>query len=231
MSDPVRIALVGATGLVGRSLTQLVTGRADVRLIGIARREIRLPKGVRMEMIVAEPANWGEMLQVVKPTVLVNALGTTWRKAGKNEAAFRAVDQDLVLKTAKAAHASGTSRMISISSVGADSHAKNFYLRVKGEVENDLMKIGFDRLDIIRPGLLRGRREGDNRIAESLGMAFAPIIDPMLFGKARRYRSITAETVAEAVLALALRKAAGRFKHENQAVHRAAQSLSRPGVN
>lgn len=228
MSEPMRIALVGATGLIGHSLIELVSGREDVRLAGIARRETTLPKGARMEMFIADPDRWGDVIADLRPEVLVCALGTTWKKAGKNEAAFRAVDHDLVLQTARAAAECGVERMVSISSVGADAQAKNFYLRVKGETERGLMKIGFSRLDILRPGLLRGQRSGDRRALERLGILFSPVTDLFLRGKARQYRSVSAETVAEAVLALALRKAAGKFKHDNDGISRAARSLPVP---
>ena len=228
MSDPMRIVMVGATGLIGRSFIELVSPRADVRLTGIARRETRLPKGARMEMFVAETGKWGEVIEAIRPEVLICALGTTWKKAGKDEAAFRAVDHDLVVATARAAHEHGVTRMIAVSSVGADTGSKNFYLRVKGETERDLVKIGFRRLDILRPGLLRGSRDGDRRVLERLGIALSPLTDLFLHGGARRYRSISAETVAEAALALALRKAGGKFKHDNEAIHRTARGLPRP---
>lgn len=228
MSEPMRIALVGATGLIGRSLIELVSGREDVRITGIARRETKLPKGARMEMFVADPGNWGEVIEAVRPEVLVCALGTTWKKAGKDEAAFRAVDHDLVLQTARAAAEHGVERMISVSSVGADAQSKSFYLRVKGETERDLMKVGLKRLDILRPGLLRGHRENDRRLAERLGIIASPVVDLFLQGDARKYRSISVETVADAILVLALRKAAGKFKHDNDAIWRAARSLAKP---
>ncbi len=228
MSDPMRIVLVGATGLIGRSLIELVSPREDARITGIARRETRLPHGARMEMFVAETDKWGEVIEAIRPEVLVCALGTTWKKAGKDEAAFRAVDHDLVVDTARAAHGHGVERMIAISSIGADTASKNFYLRVKGETERDLVKLGFRRLDVLRPGLLRGKRGSDRRMLERLGIALSPLTDLFLHGGARRYRSISAQTVAEAVLALALRKAGGRFKHDNDAIHRAARHLPRP---
>jgi uncharacterized protein YbjT (DUF2867 family) len=228
MSDPVRIALVGATGLVGRSFIDLAACRGDVRLTAISRREFRLPAGARMEMFVAEPDHWGEVIEAIRPDVLVCALGTTWRKAGREQAAFRAIDHDLVLETARAARAHGVERLIAVSSTGADTASKNFYLKVKGEVERDLAKLGFKRLDILRPGLLRGPRRGDRRLGERAAIVFSPLIDLFLRGNARRYRSIAARTVAEGALALALRKAGGRFKHDNDAILRAARSLAIP---
>ena len=133
MSKPVRIALVGASGLIGTSLIELAVGRSDIRVIAVARRELVLPPGARMEVLLAEPAHWADAIAAANADVLVCALGTTWRKAGKDEAAFRAVDETLVLACAAAAKAAGIRQMITVSSVGADPAARNFYLRVKGE--------------------------------------------------------------------------------------------------
>lgn len=225
MSERVKIALVGATGLIGRSIINQAIGREDVRILGIARREMKLPKGVRMELVVAEPDQWGDVIRQEAPDVLISALGTTWNKADKSEDAFRAVDQELVLNTARSAHEHGVKHIIAVSSIGADAQSKNFYLRVKGETERDLLKIGFDRLDIFRPGLLRGDRDNDRRVGERLGIALSPIADLFLHGKFRQYRSISGADVADAALALAMRKAAGKFKHDHDAIMRAAHSL------
>ena len=62
MSDVTRVALVGASGLIGQSLIRLAVGRTDLRLIGVARSEVPLPKGARMEVLVADPANWGDSI-------------------------------------------------------------------------------------------------------------------------------------------------------------------------
>ncbi len=225
MSDPVRIALVGATGLVGSELMKLCVGRRDVRLVAVARREAPMPPGARMEMFVADPDKWGEVFEAVRPAALVCALGTTWKKAGRDEAAFRAVDQELVLATARAAREQGVANFVAVSSAGADARSKTFYLRVKGEVERELQALRFKRLDILRPGLLRGPRAGDRRIGERLAILASPLADLFLQGRFESYRSISAELVAKAALALAMRKAAGRFVHDNAAILRAAASL------
>lgn len=225
MSDPVRIALVGATGLIGGDIIKVCIGREDLRLTGIARREVKLPRGIRMELFVAEPAKWGEVIEAIRPDVVINALGTTWKKSGADEAAFRAVDQDLVMDVARAARSNGVDRFVHVSSVGADIASKTFYLRVKGEVERDLAKLRFSRLDILRPGLLRGNRESDRRTAERLGIAVAPVVNLFLHGGLRQYRAIRSATVADAALALAMRPVRGRFVHDNDAIQRAARSL------
>jgi uncharacterized protein YbjT (DUF2867 family) len=181
-----------------------------------------------MEMFVADPEHWGEVFEAARPTALICALGTTWRQAGEDEAAFRAVDHDLVLETARAAKAHGIERMVAISSAGASMSAKTFYLRVKAEMERDLLKVGIKRLDILRPGLLRGERGGDRRTGERLGIAVSPVTDLLLHGGMRRYRSISAQMVAEAALGLAMRKAAGKFFHDNDGIRRAAREFPKP---
>ena len=221
MSKPVRIALVGASGLIGTSLIKLAVGRSDIRVIAVARRELVLPPGARMEVLLAEPAHWADAIAAANADVLVCALGTTWRKAGKDEAAFRAVDETLVLACAAAAKAAGIRQMITISSVGADPAARNFYLRVKGETEQKLGKAGLHRLDILRPGLLRGPR-AERRLGERLAMIVSPLADLALHGDYTKYRSIKAELVARAIVGLLREKMAGRFVFEHDAIVRAA---------
>jgi uncharacterized protein YbjT (DUF2867 family) len=230
MSEPLRIALVGASGLIGSEVIKLGVGREDVRPSAIARSELALPPGARIEVFVADPDKWGEVIEALRPTAIINALGTTWKKAGKDEAAFRAVDRELVLAVARAAKAHGAERFVSVSSAGADAHAKAFYLKVKGETDRELAKIGLGRLDVLRPGLLRGKRGGERRIGERLGILLSPLINPLLAGKWRAYRAIDAETVARAALYLATRPARGRFVHDNDAIHRAARSLPQPAI-
>ncbi len=223
LQDNKRIALVGATGLIGQRVIEICSAGDRVRIVGIARREVALPEGARMEMFVAEPSKWGEVLEAIRPRALICALGTTWKKSGKDEVAFRAVDQELVLQTAHAAKQAGLRNFVAVSSVGADHKAKNFYLRVKGETERELSKVGFKRLDILRPGLLKGHRKNDPRFAEFMGILASPVVDPFLSGKWKGYRSIKAQTVAEAALGLSMRQAAGRFTHDNDAIRRAAR--------
>ena len=222
--DAIRIMLVGATGLIGTTLIARAVGRDGYRLTAIARRETPLPAGARMEMLVANPAQWGEAIAASDSAVIVIALGTTWRASGRNEAVFRATDKDLVLACAGAAKAAGIGHCIVVSSVGAAISSRGLYLRVKGEVEDALAKLRFDRLDILRPGLLRGPRS-ERRPAEKLAMLATPLIDNLLHGGLRKYRSVRATTMAEAILALAAEKPRGRFIHEHDGIVRAARKL------
>jgi uncharacterized protein YbjT (DUF2867 family) len=206
--------------MIGTALIAACVGRRDVKLTAVTRREAKLPKGARMEVLLAEPSGWADAIAAASPDVLVSALGTTWRKAGKDEATFRTVDHNLVLACAKAAQDAGARRMIAVSSVGAERNSKSLYLRVKAETEAALEKQGFARLDILRPGLLLGHRL-ENRPLERLGQLVSPFTDLLMRGHYSRYRSIHADVMAQAILALAKQKAPGRFIHEHDALLRA----------
>jgi uncharacterized protein YbjT (DUF2867 family) len=125
-------------------------------------------------------------------------LGTTLRKAGSREH-FREVDIDSVLSFARAAHAANARRFVVISSVGANPSSRNFYLRTKGEMEEDLEGIGFESLDILQPSMLLGWR-AEMRPLELASKLMMPLVNPLLRGKFAPYRGIPANTVAAAML-------------------------------
>lgn len=210
------MVLVGATGMVGSALLG-AAGAQPITLL--ARRSVEdLPP--HCTQIIAQPEDWPDRIGEMQPLVMFNCLGTTIRQAG-SQSAFRAVDHDLVLAVARAAKAAGAKHFISVSSVGASARSSNFYLRTKGEVEAALGAIGFERLDILRPGLLTGQRGGPWRPGESLGMMLAPFTDLLMHGGARRYRSVAGATVARAMLALArggVSGGSGAHIHEHDAI-------------
>lgn len=212
-----KILIVGATGLIGGLLTRkLVDQGADGTMHLLVRRPYREDVG-KAKVHVQLQENWPATIAKINPDILISCLGSTMKKAGSREE-FAAVDRDLVGAVAAAAKAAGATQCIAISSTMADSSASSFYLKVKGEAEDLLCAQKFDRLDIIRPGLLRGERSNDNRLGERLAIVASPVMDLLLQGKLRRYRSILASDVAEAIVMLMTENAPGQFVHENDDV-------------
>ncbi len=207
------VLLVGATGLIGRAVIDQFGATA---IIVLTRRQVEGLAPQHTERIVATDG-WPDAILAAKPGTFICCLGTTIRQAG-SQAAFRAVDHDLILAAAVAAKSAGCSHMIAVSSVGASAKAGNFYLRTKGETEDGLRALGFDRLDLLRPGLLRGDRPGPPRLGEGLATIAAPFADALLHGSFRRYRSISGDTVAAAIVALAGTGGLGVHIHENDAI-------------
>jgi uncharacterized protein YbjT (DUF2867 family) len=201
--------LLGASGLVGSN----IVAQGGYRELGVlVRNPIEaFPPQIR-EYLCTDSNEWPKRITVINPQQLICCIGTTMKKAG-GQVAFRAVDQHLVLACAQSAQASGTRHMIFVSSVGASDRVDNIYLNAKGIVERELGKMGFDRLDIIQPGLLLGGRT-ETRPAEAIGQIFAPIFNLLLAGPMRKFRSIHADVVAKAIWTLAEKTEGGRFIHQ-----------------
>lgn len=209
------IILAGATGLVGsQAAPMLAKAGHELHLVG--RRNVSdLPSGI--EQHVADVAEWPAIVRQLGAAIAISCLGTTMKQAG-SQSAFRAVDFDLIVSFADAARQSGAKHFVAVSSVGADADSSNFYLKTKGEAEQAVSALGFDRTDFLRPGLLRGDRTGPTRPGESIAALVSPLTDLLMVGALDRYRSISARTVAKAIAALAGQSGSGRFIHENRAI-------------
>ena len=214
-----RVAMIGATGLVG-SLTAPHLLAQGWSVDALVRRASGIAHPGWREH-VAPPEEWPAIVATLGAEAAMSALGTTMRKAG-SQGAFRAVDHDMVVDFARAAAAAGARRMVTVSSVGADPDSANFYLRTKGEMERALEALGFERLDIFRPGLLRGPRGGDRRLGDRVGIALSPLANLVLRGRLARYAAIDAVAVAAAVAAALEQPGGGVLVHENPDIRRLA---------
>jgi len=212
-----RVAVIGATGLVGSRLVPLLREH-DVLLL--ARRSTGFANVTEM---IAAAEEWPAMLEGKQVDAAVSALGTTWRQAGSWDA-FEQVDRHHVVTFAEAARRAGARQMVQVSSVVADPKSPDEYLALKGRVEEDLSRLGFERLDIVRPGLLRGPRGGDRRLKERLKIALSPITNLFLRGSRDRFAAIDAVVVAKAIAALLGASQPGTFVHENREIRRLASS-------
>jgi hypothetical protein len=101
---------------------------------------------------------------------------------------------------------------------------------VKGETETALRKLRFYRLDILRPGLLRGPRRGDRRAGERVAIWLSPIANLFLGGSRRHLRSVDARLVARAALQAAKEKARGTFVHDFDALSRLERRFDGPAT-
>jgi uncharacterized protein YbjT (DUF2867 family) len=200
MAEPdARIALLaGASGLTGGHALEALLGAPEVaRVLAVSRRPLGR-EHPRLANRIVPFERLEAQLRGVSCDVALCCLGTTRRLAGSEEA-FRAIDLECVLAFARAAKAAGGRRFVVVSSVGASPTAGNLYLRTKGEMEEQLVSLGFESLDILQPSLLRGWR-GEVRPLELAALAVMPLLGPLLRGKYLRYRAISARIVGAAML-------------------------------
>jgi uncharacterized protein YbjT (DUF2867 family) len=190
--------LAGASGLTGGYVLDALLGAADFgRVIAVTRRP--LPReNVRLANRIVQFERMETQLQGITCDVALCCLGTTIARAGSREN-FREVDLDYVVAFARTALAARAQRFVVMSSAGADPRSRSFYLRTKGEMEEELEAVGFPSLDILQPGALLGWRH-EMRPLELAAMAFMPLVNPFLVGKRAAFRAISARTVAAAMV-------------------------------
>ena len=128
------------------------------------------------------------------------ALGTTIKVAG-SEAAFRAVDFDLVVAIARAARSAGARRLAVVSALGADRRSRVFYNRVKGEMEEAVAALGYATVVIARPSLLLGDRAALGQPTRRGEVWAARLLGPLLPLVPAGVRPIEAPVVAAALVA------------------------------
>lgn len=145
------------------------------------------------------------------------AVGTTQKKVKGDKVAYRKVDYDIPVQAARFCAETGCPNFLLVSSVGADSHSKNFYLKLKGEVEDAVRQQAIRSVSIFRPSILLGKRK-ENRPAEKLGQSVMSFFAFVLVGNWEKYRPIDAERVAEAMVSAAKKAKSGATVYEYEAM-------------
>jgi len=221
--------LAGASGLTGGcALDALLDAPEITRVIAVSRRPLGR-EHPRLANRIVQFERLETQLRGATCHMALCCLGTTLRKAGSQER-FRAVDVGCVLAFARAAKAAGARRFVVISSVGADPDSRNFYLRTKGDMEQELEAVGFESLDILQPSMLLSRR-GEMRPLELLACALMPLVNPLLRGNYLPYRGISARTVGAAMLGATRsgRRGVQRYTYEGiMALSRVSAPRARP---
>ena len=186
--------IAGSTGLVGSNILRFLS-RNNHNTIALLRSPIKqLPSNIEGLIIDFDSLlNEGSLPHCDHVFI---CLGTTI-KIAKSKDNFKKVDLDYPLAVAQKALDSGAKKLTLISSVGADSKSKNFYLRIKGELEDAILDLGFESVNIFRPSFLIGKGGRRRATSEKIFMKAAKIIDIFCIGSARKYRSIDAQIIAK----------------------------------
>ncbi len=188
--------VVGATGLVGSHLLQLLLSDDRYgKVVVFHRRAI----GVSHPKLTEHTSRFDEIniwKHLIQGDELYSALGTTIKKAGSKRAQFH-VDYDHQFNIAEAAAKNGVASYCLISSVGASRKSKNFYLNMKGQLDKAVKKLEFEKLCILRPSFLNGDRK-EERFLEKAGISAFNLIS--FIPGIRKYRPIHAQQVAQAMI-------------------------------
>jgi Predicted nucleoside-diphosphate-sugar epimerases len=200
-----RTAIVfGATGLVGNLLLEELGNTGNYSAIRIFVRQSTGISSPDVEEIITDFSNISGFGTKIKGDDLFICLGTTIKKAGSVEN-MEKIDRDLCVEIALLARQNGVRRIGVISSIGANPSSKNYYLRIKGEMEQGILVAGFEKTVIVRPSMLMGERK-ERRPGEIAGKVVMKVIQPVLAGKLLKFRAIHGRDVARAMIILLDRK-------------------------
>lgn len=205
--------VIGATGLVGKSIIeQLLVKNEVTEVLVFARRSTGIQHSKLNEKIIdfGKMKDWGHE---VKGDALFSALGTTIKTAGSKEAQYL-IDHDYQLGMARHAAQNGVKNYVLISSVNASATSPFFYLKMKGELDEEVMKLPFDSISILRPGPLKGHREHP-RLMEEISTSILSLL-PVNAGM----KPVDGHQVAKVAIDHGLKSIAGKRILEAKAILR-----------
>ena len=189
--------IIGATGLVGNKLLQQLLADETFATVKIF---VRKATGINHPKLEEHIINFDELAVVksqVTGDVLFSCLGTTLKQAGSKDKQFK-VDFTYQYQFAQAASENKVPGYVLISSASADASSMLFYTKIKGQLEDAVKKLDFDKTIIIQPSVLEGDRD-DERMGEKMGATIINALGKIL-PFVKKYRSISGEQVAKAMI-------------------------------
>ena len=200
--------LIGATGLVGGELLSLLLDDNYFKKVRILVRRPFTMNHPKLERKLVDFSDADSLLVGLDESdVVFCTIGTTMKKVRGNKEVYRKIDYDIPVNIARYCKIMNCKNYIVVSAVGADSGSRNFYLNLKGEVEDLLKKVGIESTYIMRPSMLLGKRN-EFRFGERIAI---PLIKKIAFLLPSKYKPIEARDVATAMLAAAKRHEKGFF--------------------
>jgi uncharacterized protein YbjT (DUF2867 family) len=208
--------IAGASGLIGSKLLNILLqlpGYDEVLIL--VRKELPI-QHKKLVQLVVDFESLGEYAGSITGHALFCCLGSTQKKT-PDLRIYRKVDHDYPLKLAQLAKQNKVDQYHLVSALGANSKSANFYTKMKGETEEAIQHVGLNCLHIYQPSFLTGDRK-EHRLAERIVTPLMKVINPLLIGSLKKYRSIPAETVAMAMYNQSLQKQEDVFIHTSDKI-------------
>ena len=194
--------IFGSTGFIG---TKVVSYLKNFKgsIITISRKK-NPDFGSLVDQIIVEDFNL-KNIDLPKIDHVFICLGTKLRAwelifmSKEKKDIFIKTDLDLIIKAAKKAKASGAKTISLVSAVGVKEGSLNTYMDIKGKVEKEIIKLGFESTNFFRPGHLQGKASSekwDTAVADF----FSKIMDMFLVGSFTKFKSIEGDSVAMAMV-------------------------------
>jgi uncharacterized protein YbjT (DUF2867 family) len=203
--------IIGVTGLIGGYLYELLKEDKTFDTIRLIVRRPMRKDDDRTEIKLVDFNDAESLLLAISGSdVVFCTVGTTQRKVKGDKEAYRKVDYDIPVKAARFCKMMECETFVLVSAVGASSKSGNFYLKLKGEVEDAVESAGLNSVYIMRPSILLGDRK-EFRLGEKIGKG---IMSAFSFLIPSKYKPIHASDVAKAMLAAGKKGKEGVFVYE-----------------
>lgn len=199
--------VLGATGAVGLDLVEMLLKDDTFSEVEVfVRRAMPIENGKLITRIVdfKKPSEWQDM---VKGDVVFSCMGTTLKAAGSKERQYE-IDYTYQLEFAQAAHSNGVAAYILVSSAMANANSKLFYTRMKGELEEAIHQLHFQKEVIMRPPSLI--RKNTTKTDEKVTVAVLKVLNTL--GLFKKQRPMPTEVVAKAMIVAAKQGVSGIFE-------------------
>ncbi|HRZ42187.1 MAG TPA: NAD(P)H-binding protein [Bacteroidales bacterium] len=190
-----KVLLLGATGATGKDLLELLLKDDEIQQLDVFVRRNPGIQNERLKIHVIDFDNPDEWKEYVKGDVLFSCLGTTRKLAGSKESQWK-VDHTYQYQFAKAAREHGVPCYVLVSAINAAAKSPFFYSRMKGQLDEDVRALHFNKLIIFRPPLLL--RGGAERPTEVQGARIIGFFNRM--GLLRAQKPISTIRLAEAMI-------------------------------
>ena len=217
--------VIGATGLVGGELLGLLLEDDYFQKVRILVRRPVTINHPKLEKKLVDFTDADSLLvDLDESDTVFCAIGTTFKKVKRKKDAYRKIDYDIPVHIAQYCKIMNCPNYILVSAVGADRKSSNFYLKLKGDVEDIVRKVGLESTYIMRPSMLLGKRN-EFRFGERIT---APLLKKISFLLPSKYKPIEALDVAKAMLAAAKKHEQGFFVCEYKQMKRLGREIKKP---
>jgi uncharacterized protein YbjT (DUF2867 family) len=192
-----QVTLFGATGLIGGYLLKFLLKDSDIHLINLVCRKPFHLQHDKINNIVIDFEDFSSILNSVSGSEIVFvSIGTTMSKVNGDKQKYKSVDFDIIFNIAKACKQKNVRQLIYVSSLGANSNSSNFYLRLKGEIDEAIAELNLNSTSVFRPSVLLGKRN-ESRPGEKILQLVMPLLDFIIPSDSK---AIKAEDVAKSML-------------------------------
>jgi len=209
-----QVTLFGATGLIGSYLLEFLLKDSETHLINVVGRNPFHLQHDKINNIVIDFQDLSSISDSITGSeVVFVSIGTTMSKVNRDKQKYKSVDFDIIFNVANACKQKNISQLIYVSSLGANSNSSNFYLRLKGEIDEAIAELNLNSTSVFRPSVLLGKRN-ESRPGEKLLQFAMPLLDFMIPSNSK---AIKAKDVAKSMFNTSKNYKSGvRIYHYNE---------------